>query len=419
MGDAVHGPEAARVDHYFRHQYGRLVATLARVHGVHRIEAIEDAVQSALMLALTSWGPRGTPDDPGAWLYRVAHNRMLDLVRSAAVRKHAAHDEANDVEIDTNVERFEREIADDQLRMLFVCCDQAIPLESQLVLALKTLCGFSCAEIALRLFTSEANVRKRLTRARERLRELPLDIDTPSDESLAARSASVHAVIYLLFTEGYHSAQPDRVVRRELCDEAIRLATIWVQHPVGDVPATRALLALLCLQAARLDARVDAAGELLLLEEQDRSRWDPELLRRGCQWLALASEGDEFTRFHAEAGIAAEHLLAPSFADTRWGEIAALYEMLEQLAPSPLHTLHRAIAVSYQRGPDAGLAILAALDAPAWLRAYHIWDAAHGALHHRAGRMSEARAHYQQALRKASTHADRTVLKRRLAQCSD
>jgi RNA polymerase sigma-70 factor (ECF subfamily) len=408
--------EQALVEHYFRHEYGRLVSTLARVYGVHRIEAIEDAVQAALMLALTSWALRGTPDDPGAWLYRVAKNRMIDQLRSASEKKRADEtDVASEAQTD---ERFEREIHDDQLRMLFVCCDEAIPIESQLVLALKTLCGFSTHELAQRLFTTEMNVRKRLARARERLRELGPELVTPDDDALRARRSAVQAVIYLIFTEGYHSVQAESVVRRELCEEAIRLANILVTHPTGDVPATRALLALMYFHAARLDARTDEHGALLLLEEQDRSRWDAEALRLGCHWLRLSAEGEAFTRYHVEAGIAAEHCLAPSYQAIRWHEIEQLYLRLDALAPSPLHTLNRAIAVAQDRGPQAGLAILKAFDAPAWLRAYHAWDAALGELYRRAGQLELAREHLNQAILKVHTQAERELLRKQLARCT-
>ena len=197
--------------------------------------------------------------------------------------------------------------------MLFVCCDDAIPRESRLVLALKTLCGFSTAEIALRLFTSEANVHKRLARARDRLREAPPDLQTPPLETLRSRLPSVHAVLYLLFNEGYLSAHAEQAIRRELCDEAIRLATLLAEHPVGAVPETFALLALMHLHAARLGARLDGMGGLLLLEEQDRSLWDRERMQLGAEWLERAASGEVFSRFHAEAGIAAEHCFAPSF----------------------------------------------------------------------------------------------------------
>ncbi|MDB4977065.1 MAG: polymerase sigma-70 factor [Myxococcaceae bacterium] len=409
------------VEHYFRHEYARLVATLARVFGMSRIELVEDAVQSSLMLALTSWGLKGAPDDPGAWLYRAAHNRILDSLRSQKTHWLAQQRGDSAQLLPERAQepppRFSRELEDDQLRMLFVCCDSSIPVESQLVLALKILCGFSAGEIARALFISEANVRKRLERARERLRELAPTLETPDDASLRDRLGRVHTVIYLLFNEGYHSSQADRVIRRELCEEAIRLCTLLGAHPMGAVPETSALLALMCFHAARFAARVDGEGGLLLLEEQDRALWDQALVQQGCVWLARSASGEHFTRYHAEAGIAAEHCLAASFAETRWHEIAELYELLERVAPSPLHVLNRAVAIAQFRGPEAALRLLEQTETPAWLLSYYLRDAVLGELHRQAGDYPRAREHLERALRSASTEAERGLLRKRLVQC--
>lgn len=408
------------VDHYFRHEYGRLVATLSRKFGFQRLNAVEDAVQNALLTALTAWALKGLPDDPSGWLYRVAHNQIIDALRREGAGQRA-HERAEAPRSDSEAAppRFDGELPDDQLRMLFVCCHDGIPAESQLVLALKTLCGFSTNEIALRLFTSEDNVHKRLSRARERLRELAPDLDTPTElASLQTRIDGVHRVLYLLFTEGYHSAHTDHPVRRELCEEAVRLCTLLVEHPVGDTPVTRALLALMYLHMARLSGRVDSAGQLLLLEEQDRTKWDAGLAEQGARWLRLASEGDVFTRYHAEAAIAAEHCFAPSFEQTRWHEIADLYAMLEQIAPSPLHTLNRAIACAQALGPQAGLEILSSMRPPSWLSGYYLWDATFGELHRRAGDLDRATEHLERALQAAPTEAERVLLRKRLAACS-
>lgn len=332
------------VEHFFRHEYGRLVAMLTRRAGLRHLEIVEDAVQSALMTALTTWTAKGLPEDPGAWLYRVACNRLLgDLRRSAGrlrILERAAGGVAENGD-DPVPPYFAGEVRDDMLRMLFVCCDDAIPRESRLILALKTLCGFSTAEIALRLFFTEANVHKRLARARERLRETPPETQTPPLDALRSRLPGVHEVLDLLFNEGYLSAGEEQAIRRELCDEAIRLATLLAEHPVGAVPETFALLALMQLHAARLGARLDGTGGLLLLEEQDRSLWDRERMRIGAEWLERSAGGEVFSRFHAEAGIAAEHCFAPSFGQTKWKEIADLYATLERIAPSPLHTMNR------------------------------------------------------------------------------
>jgi RNA polymerase sigma factor (sigma-70 family) len=417
-GDGVLLTDASGlVEHFFRHEYGRLVAILTRKVGLRHVELVEDAVQTALMTALTSWVAKGLPADPASWLYRVAHNHLIGSLRSNAGRLRileAAADELIVTADDSASPRFDDEVRDDLLRMLFVCCDEAIPRDSRLVLALKTLCGFSTAEIALRLFLSEANVLKRVARAREHLREVPPDFDSLPLQSLQPRLASVHVVLYLLFNEGYLSAQSDKTVRRELCDEAIRLTTLMAEHPVGAIPETFALLALMHFHAARLTARVNGMGGLLLLEEQDRSLWDQDQMHLGAEWLQKAASGETFTRFHAEAGIAAEHAFAPSFAQTRWKEIADLYEMLDRIAPSPVNAMNRAVAIAEWQGPEAGLAILKAIEPPAWLLGYYLWDAVLGELHRRAGHKEEARRYVERALASAPTDAERELLRRRL-----
>lgn len=378
---------------------------------------VEDAVQAALVSALSTWVAQGLPGNPGAWLYRVARNQLIGELRREAGRfqilEQAALELAGDSD-DPAGSYFPGELRDDLLRMLFICCDEAIPRESQLVLALKTLCGFSTGEIALRLFTSEANVHKRLSRARDRLRETAPTLETPSLEALRSRLASVHEVLYLLFNEGYLSAHADSAVRRELCEEAVRLCAVLAEHPVGQVPETFALLALMHLHSARLDARLDGEGGLLLLEEQDRSLWDQHRIGVGAEWLTRAASGEVFSRFHAEAGIAAEHCFAPSFEQTRWPEIAELYSILERVAPSPLHTLNRAVAIAQWQGPKAGLAVLEGVVPPSWLVGSYLWDAVLGDLHRRAGNLEVAQQHRERALASAPTKAVRELLQRRL-----
>jgi RNA polymerase sigma-70 factor (ECF subfamily) len=405
------------VEHFFRHAYGKLVAVLVRRVGVQHLGLVEDAVQGALMAALTAWVMRGVPVQPEAWLHRVAHNNLMGNLRRDAGRARILEGAtANDEEPaeDGVSPHFDGEVRDEMLRMLFVCCDNALPQESRLALALKTLCGFGVSEIASRLFTTEANVHKRLARARERLRQFPVDTETPPLDALQARLPSVHAVIYLLFNEGYLSSQQEHAVRRELCDEAIRLGSLLATHPVGATPETFALLALMHLHAARLGGRQDASGGLLLLEEQDREQWDKAGIQVGMQWLVRSSSGESFTRFHAEAGIAAQHCLAPSFADTNWEEIAGLYAMLERIDPSPLHILNRAVATAEWKGPAAGLALLDGLVPPGWLTGHYLWAAVLADLHRRAGHVDPAEEYRAQALASAPTERVRDVLSRRL-----
>jgi RNA polymerase sigma factor (sigma-70 family) len=392
------------------------VTVLARRVGVRHLELVEDAVQGALMSALSTWTAQGLPSDPGAWLYTVARNQLIGELRREAGRLQILEQAALDLAREADgpmASYFPGEVRDDLLRMLFICCDDAIPRESQLVLALKTLCGFSTGEIALRLFTTEANVHKRLSRARDRLRDASPTVETPSLEALRSRLPSVHDVLYLLFNEGYLSAHVELAIRCELCEEAIRLATLLAEHPVGEVPETFALLALFHLHAARLAGRLDGGGGLLLLEEQDRSLWDRVGIGAGLAWLARAASGEGFSRFHAEAGIAAEHCLAPSFERTRWQEIAELYAILERAAPSPLHTLNRAVATAQWQGPEAGLAVLQGIVPPSWLVGSYLWDAVLGDLHRRAGNFEVAEHHRERALASAPTKALRELLQRR------
>ncbi len=402
---------------FFRHEYSRLVAMLVRRVGVRHLEAVEDAVQSALLAAVQAW-PRSTvPDTPSAWLYRVAHHHLAsELRRSVRHGELAAEHARGAVEpaMDAAPAALSADVRDDLLRMLFVCCDDAIPIESQLVLSLKTLCGFGVGEIAERLFLTEANVYKRLARARARLREVPLLAAGLTSAQLASRLGAVHAVLYTLFTEGHLSSHVDGAIRRELCDDALRLATILAEHPFGATPETYALLALMHLHSARMPARQDGSGGLLLLEEQDRALWDQAEIQLGLSWLSRAAEGDVFSRYHAEAGVAAEHCIAPSFAETRWDRIVACYELLERLAPSALHTLNRAVAVAEQRGPEHGLTVLAGLEPPSWLLGSYQWSAVLSDLHRQVGHADLARRYRDSALASAPSAVIREALARRL-----
>lgn len=404
------------VEHFFRHEYGRLVAMLVRRTGVQHIEAVEDAVQAALMTALDNWIASGLPDNPPAWLFRVAHNHLVGELRRQAGRRRILERHANDlaVEMEEEPDHLAGEACDDLLRMLFVCCDEAIPVASQLVLALKTLCGFEVREIAPRLFTSEANVYKRLNRARRHLRGTPDLITNSEPRQYASRLPTVHKVLYLMFTEGHLSARKEMTIRKELCDEAIRLTSLLVGHPVGRTPETFALLAMMHLHAARLASRQDAAGGLLLLEEQDRSRWDRERIQAGLSWLAASAQGDLFSRYHAEAGIAAEHCLAPSFAETRWDRIAKCYTLLERIVPSPMHTLNRAVAVAEWQGPGAGLAVLESFQPPPWLAGSYLWSAVQADLHRRCGNARMSERYRREAFESAPTPAVKALLQRRL-----
>jgi RNA polymerase sigma factor (sigma-70 family) len=405
------------VEHFFRHEYARLVASLARRAGPPNIEAVEDAVQSALMTGLEKWRVAGLPDNPSAWLFRVASNNLMSELRSQSGHRRILEQNADlasgPAEIAPQV-FLAGEIGDDLLRMLFVCCEDAIPTESQIVLALKTLCGFGVREIAQRLFASEANVYKRLARARSQLRGLAPLPEALSDRQYVARRPAVHKVLYLLFTEGYLSSHAEAAIRRELCEEAIRLGLILAEHPVGRAPETSALLALMHLHLARMTARQDGSGGLLLLDEQNRVLWDQQAIATGLAWLGKSAAGDVFSRYHAEARIGSEHCLAPSFAETRWDKVAESYALLEQVAPSALHRLNRAVAVAEWQGPAAGLGVLTGFEPPSWLAGSYMWAAVLADLHRRCQNIELADRYRDLAMASAPTPAVKKLLQRRL-----
>jgi RNA polymerase sigma factor (sigma-70 family) len=406
------------IEHFFRHECSRLVAMLSCRVGMQHIEIVEDAVQSALMSALQSWTIKGLPQNASAWLFKVAHNNLMDELRKRSGHERILRENAEVPVIAANNEPqyfLSGELQDEMLRMLFVCCDDAIPLKSQLVLALKILCGFNIREIALRLFTSEANVYKRLGRARKRLQENPCQFGELTAEEYSLRLPAANKILYLLFTEGYLSSNADMAIRKELCDEAIRLAMILANHPLGQVPQTFALLALMHFHIARMSARQDASGGLLLLEEQDRTLWDKTRIQTGMIWLAKSAEGDEFSRYHAEAGIAAEHCLALSFAQTRWAKVVECYALLEQTAPSAIHRLNRAVAIAEWQGPTAGLALLEDYEPPSWLIGSYLWSAVLADLHRRCGNADKAECYRDEAFKSAPTPAVKALLQRRLS----
>jgi RNA polymerase sigma-70 factor (ECF subfamily) len=414
------------VEHFFRHEFGRLCALLTRSLGVRRLALVEDVVQAALVRALETWSRRGVPEDPAGWLYRTARNLAIDALRRERTHAQAlpcladaagSGDPRRAQDLSPLEAQFADEIGDEPLRLLFVCCHEEVPAESRVALALRTLCGFGTAEIARALLTTDVNVQKRIERARDRLRELDVDFDTPAAAQLRARLDAVLAVVYLLFGQGCYVTHDDMPIRRDLCDEARRLARMLAAHPVSDVPAVYALLALMCFHGARFDARVARDGALVLLEEQDRSAWNWGDVREGMAWLARSAAGEEVTRYHVEAGIAWEHCRAATFADTDWRRIAELYDTLDRIAPSPLHSLNRAVAEAYLHGPQAGLDRLAAVppeDVPA---RYPGWHTVIGELHFRLGRHSAAECAWQEALRLTTARADREFLRRRLALC--
>ena len=411
------------LDHLFRRESGRLVAILTRHFGVQHLHLAEDVVQDALVRAMQTWPFTGVPQNPSAWLLQTAKNRAIDHTRRGSLWRGKQPELMPLVEdclqaaLSGPPPQFEDEIHDSQLRMMFVCGHPGLPVETQVALTLKTLCGFGEREIAAAFLVNEAAVTKRLVRARQFLREQGVAMELPPAAELAPRVDMVLQALYLLFNEGYKASQGDSLLRADLCAEAIRLAEILIAHPLGDRPATRALLALMYLGSARLPARTDGDGGLLLLAEQDRTRWNQGEIKRGMKHFAASGMGTNLTRYHLEAGIAACHALSPSFAATDWQQIVKLYDDLLALDGSPIVALNRAVAVAQVSGQRAGLDALDQIKDRRALENYYLLHAVAGQLWFDAGDTKQAAICFRRALQLAALPAERILLEKRLGQC--
>ena len=411
------------VEHLFRHESGKMVATLTGIFGIEHLNLAEDVVQEALARALQTWPYRGVPENPAAWIMRASRNLALDVVRRQKAFR------AKEAEIARLIERdgfaseganfSEYEIADDRLRMMFVCCHPVILPEAQVALALKALCGFSVTEISRAFLTTEAAIAKRLTRAKQKIQAARVPFEIPAGEELARRLDNVLQSLYLLFNEGYKASSGDQLVREELCKEAIRLTELLAQHPAGSQPKTHALLALMLLNTARLPARQDDQGNLLRLEEQNRTRWDPVMIQRGMSHLRESASGDSMSEYHLQAGIAACHATAKDYQATDWGRILSLYDRLMEFDDSPVVALNRAVAVANVHGPKAGLDAVRAIRDSRKLNSYYLLYAMIGEFELRLNHRQPAVEQFRKAFEMAETKSERAFLLKRLQECQE
>ncbi len=410
-------------EHLFRHEAGKLVSVLTGIFGIERLQLAEDVVQEAMVRALQTWPYYGVPKNPAAWLTQAAKNLALDTIR----REKAFQEKQP--QIISHIEQwpgeseggsspgFENEIKDDRLRMMFVCCHPLIPQDAQAALALRTLCGFSPAEIAKAFLSSEAAIAKRLVRAKQKIREAGIPFEIPEGEELARRLDGVLQSLYLLFNEGYKASSGNLLIREALCRESIRLAALLAEHPAGNQPRTHALLALMLLNAARFPARQDSEGNLLRLQEQDRSRWDQPMIARGMFHIAQSSAGNELTDYHLQAGIAAIHCAAKDYASTDWRQILELYERLAELDDSPVVALNRAVALAEVHGPQAGIEAVGAIQNLQTLDSYYLLHAVLGEFESRLNHRQAAANHFRRALQLAEIKSEQTFLAKRLQDC--
>jgi len=387
----------------------RLVAALARRLGAGRIAVAEDAVQYALLQALSVWPFKGTPDKPEAWLATVAKNRALDLLRNEA-RSIVLADELVPI-APTSTERegrFDRELNDDELALLFAVCHPALSPEMRVTFALKTVCGLTVPQIAAGLLIEATTIAQRLVRARKQLEASNVAIETPPPEVLADRAEAVRTALFLMFNEGYSASSGAALVQPEFCVEAVRLSRALAAHPVTCSPASDAHAALLALTAARLPTRVGPDGVAQLLEDQPREQWDRNLIALGLAHLERSARGKDLTVWHLRAEIAAVHALAPSAAGTDWARIVAIYDQLRDIDPSPVVELARAVALGRAQGPAEGLAALPVPDGNPY------GHAATAIFLTELGRTDEARGHFEKARSLARTEPERRLLERRL-----
>src|SRR6266496_3567670 len=318
------------VDHLFRHESGKMIAVLSRLLGLQNMEVAQDIVQDTLLQAMTTWGYKAVPDNPAAWLYRVAKNKAIDFLRKEKrfrdISPQYSYLLQSEYSLSSTVNNLflENEIQDSQLRMMFACGHPSIAEESQIALTLKTLCGLSINEIAKAFLTNEETITKRIYRAKEKIKSENIELNVPQGKELPQRLDVVLKSLYLLFNEGYNSSHPDQLIREDLCQEAIRLSYLLTTHSITNLPRTNALLSLMCFQASRLQARLDDKGNIILLKYQDRSKWYKPLIEKGFAYLNAATENFDPSPYHLEAAIASLHASAESFESTDWKGIHQL-----------------------------------------------------------------------------------------------
>lgn len=411
------------VDHLFRHQSGKMVAVLARIFGSHNLELAEDVVQETLLAALEQWKIKGMPDDPQSWLFIVAKNKALNLIKKQRSNVLFGDDQtsvllSSGYTIETTFNKLVDEtlIKDDQLRMMFACCHPGISGENQIALILKTLCGFSTAEIAKAFITSEDTISKRLYRTKEFFRNEKIALVIPSLDEIEMRTGAVLNAIYLLFNEGYNSTHSEDLIRRDLIEEAVTLCKLLTENEHTQLPEVNALMALICFHASRIDSRLSPEGEIILLADQDRKKWNKTLIREATNYLDISASGEEISSYHIEAAIAFEHCTATNFETTNWRKILEYYEILCGISPSPITHLNKSVAVMQVNGPEAALRDLNTIPEKEKLENYYLYYSLLGEIYHQLKNIPEAKAHFEKALMLTASEPEKRMLLQKINQ---
>lgn len=345
----------AEFDHLFRHEYGKIVSVLIGKYSPRYIDQIEDAIQEALLKAMKVWGYRGKPTDTSAWLYRVANNHFIDQLRRQKKTSHLADSQTIGGIYELQDVVSKNSIQDDQLAMIFACCHPTLSKTEQILLSLKIIGGLNIKEIAQALLKKEEAVKKSITRAKQKFEKKIKKLELPAEPELPKRMETVLKVIYLMFNEGYKASSGENLIKKDICEEAIRLACLLKRHSHCDSPDLNSLLALMCFNAARFDARLTNSGELLILEFQDRSLWDKSYVQWGIQFLNEATTANSLSQYHLEAGIASYYVSARNYEETEWHSILNLYDLLVKMNPSPIVALNRIVVLAKVQGVEIAL----------------------------------------------------------------
>ncbi|WP_420316262.1 RNA polymerase sigma factor [Ekhidna sp.] len=399
------------VDHFFRTEYGKAVSHLTSRFGSSKIELAEDSVQEALIKAMQTWPYAQIPDNPTGWILRVARNKMIDhLRRDQKINHQEVPESVEEMKEDLSLES----INDDMVRMMFACCHPKLSQEYQIILTLKILGGLSVREISSSLLKKEETVAKAYTRAKKKFKKEEIKLILPPANEIEKRLDIVLKIIYLLFNEGYKSAEGENLIRKDLCDDAIRLNAVLLESEICNTPSANALMALMHFHVSRFDARVDDDGNVISLEHQDRSRWDQRLIQQGLDFLNAASQEDAMNEYLIQAAISATHCRAQTFEETDWNNILALYDLQLQLTPSPIVELNRVVVLEKVHGPLLGLKEVERLEATQFFDEYYLFHAIKSDMLHKIGNIDEAKTALQIAIDLAKNDREKDYLSSKL-----
>lgn len=398
-----------------------MISVLTRLLGFENLETAQDVVQETLLKAMTTWSYGGIPENPSAWLYRTAKNRAIDYLRREKIFGKVSSGYSRQLQAEINSDPvisnmfLDDEIQDSQLRMMFACCHPSIPAESQIALALKTLCGLSVHEIGNAFLTGDDAITKRIYRAKEKIRKEKIQLEVPHSNALKSRLEAVLQSLYLLFNEGYNSSHPDKLIREDLCEAAMRLCHLLTLQTVTNLPETKALLALMCFQSSRFQSRVDDKGNIIILKYQDRRLWNRAFIQRGFGYLDAAAEGNHFSTYHLEAAIASLHAAAPSFEQTDWKAVYHLYDILYSIKPGPVIALNKAIASAYAVSKQAAFDSLMAIRG---LENHYLYYASLGEICFGLDKKEEAKKYFGKALLLTVSKSEQLLLNEKIVQCN-